>query len=73
MSFLFLSKEIYLNIYIYDGPVKSFGKTVSNRWISQTRAGSEAKARANLIYQYKKTNNIVVNCKIDLPGKMEVL
>ena len=40
--------------YIYDGPVKEFDKLISEHWKGETIAPSEAKARSNLAYQYKR-------------------
>lgn len=54
--------------YVYDGPVEEFGKCVSNRWTATTYAVSEAKARSNFEYQFKKQFNRGKNVKITLPG-----
>ena len=56
--------------YSYDGPVMEFNRIVTNKWSSVTRASSEAKARSNLIYQYKKQFGKAPNSKITLPGKI---
>ena len=57
-------------LYSYDGPVLEFDKIVTNHWQAQTYATSEAKARSNLAYQFKKINGKVPNTKITLPGKL---
>ena len=57
-------------LYSYNGPVLEFDKIVSNHWQAQTTATSEAKARANLAYQFKKINGKVPRTKITLPGKI---
>lgn len=54
--------------YLYDGPVMEFNNCVDNRWQSSTYAVSEAKAKNNLSYQYKKENKKTPNTKISLPG-----
>ena len=59
-------------LYSYDGPVCEFGKIVANRWNGQTYASSEAKARMNLAYQFKKDTGRVPRSKITLPGKIVV-
>ena len=59
-------------LYSYKGPVLEFDKIVTNRWSAQTYATSEAKARSNLAYQFKKINGKVPRTKITLPGKLVV-
>lgn len=60
------------NIYLYDGPIMHYNKLVSNRWVGETRAISENKARSNLQYQFKKDNNMMAATKITLAGKVVV-
>lgn len=57
-------------LYSYSGPVLEFGRIVANNWQGQTYAASEAKARTNLAYQFKKNNGKVPRTKITLPGKI---
>ena len=57
-----------MKLYEYNGPVMSFDICVANNWKAYTRAVSEAKARSNFSYQYKKQNGLVPNAKIGLPG-----
>lgn len=57
-------------LYSYDGPVLEFDKVIVNRWQSQTYAVSEAKARTNLAFQFKRDNGRVPRTKITLPGKI---
>ena len=59
-------------LYSYNGPVLEFDRIVANHWQSQTYAVSEAKARSNLIFQFKKTYGKVPRTKITLPGKVVV-
>lgn len=57
--------------YIYQGPVEAFGKCIDNNWYGETMADSEAKARCNLAYQYKKQTNRTAATRITLPGKLK--
>jgi len=56
--------------YRYDGPVMEFDRLVANNWKGETIAPSEQKARSNLAYQYKKSNNRIAGTKVTLPGKI---
>lgn len=56
--------------YIYDGPVMEFNTCIADHWKGETIANSEAKARSNLAYQFKKSNNRVAGTRITLPGKL---
>jgi hypothetical protein len=58
-------------LYVYDGPVEEFGKCVTIRWIGETYAPSEKKARSNLTYQYKKEFDKAPCAQVKLPGKIE--
>lgn len=58
--------------YNYDGPVLRFDDVVLNRWKASTIAPTEAKAKSNLAYRYKKENGLMPNTKITLPGKMSL-
>ena len=59
--------------YIYDGPVKEFDKLISEHWKGVTIAPSEAKARSNLAYQYKREMHKTPNSKIKITGKLMVV
>ena len=59
-----------MTLYSYNGPVMEFDRIVDNHWQGQTYASSEAKARANLAYQYKRETGRVPRTKITLPGKI---
>lgn len=59
--------------YIYDGPVKSFGTTINDRWIAETVAVSEAKAKNNLSYRYKKEHNLSTESRISLSGNIKLV
>lgn len=56
--------------YRYDGKVTSFGKLISERWVGETIAVSEEKAKSNLIFRFKKEKNLVTSSKIELPDKL---
>lgn len=57
--------------YIYQGPVKSFDTVIMRDWSGDTWAPSEKKARANLIYQFKKQYNKSPSAKITLCGEVK--
>ena len=59
------------NEYLYSGPVKEFDTIINNKWEAKTSAPSEAKARSNLVYRYKKEHGRAVNSQIKLPGKIK--
>jgi hypothetical protein len=61
-----------MTLYSYNGPVLEFDRIIANHWQAQTYAVSEAKARSNLAYQFKKNNGKVPRTKITLPGKIVV-
>lgn len=61
-----------MNRYVYEGPVMTFDKCVSHKWIGITYAPSEKKARSNLAYQYKRENKLSPSAKITLPGKLAI-
>lgn len=62
-----------MDIYMYKGPVNSFGKCINKEWSAYTRAVSPEKARSNLKYRYKKTSGLVANSRIELPGELVVV
>ena len=57
--------------YSYDGPVMEFDNCIDSHWKGKTMASTDAKARANLTYQYKKMHGRVPSAKISLPGKLK--
>ena len=59
-----------MTLYSYKGPVLEFDKIVANRWQAETVAVSEAKARTNLAFQFKRETGRVPRTKITLPGKI---
>ena len=56
--------------YTYNGPVYEFDRLVVDRWYGETFAQSEARARTNLAYQFKKQNNRSPRTKISVPGEL---
>lgn len=56
--------------YVYDGPVESFGRCISRMWSGTTTAHTMEKARANLIFQFKKQYNMAPSHNIKLVGKI---
>ena len=59
-----------MGLYSYNGPVLEFDRCIANRWQGQTYATSEAKARSNLVFQFKRETGRVPRTKITLPGKI---
>lgn len=57
-----------MNRYTYNGPVYEFDKLIASNWNGETYAPSEARARTNLAYQFKKQNNRSPRTKITVPG-----
>ena len=56
--------------YTYNGPVYEFDRLVVDRWSGETYAPTEARARTNLAYQFKKQNNRSPRTKISVPGEL---
>ena len=59
--------------WVYNGPVMEFDTCIANHWIGETFAPSEAKAKSNLTYQFKKKNNRIASSKITLPGDLKII
>lgn len=57
--------------YTYTGPVMQFNKCIVSNWTDVTYAVSEAKARNNFAYRFKKQNNLVASASVTLPGRIE--
>lgn len=62
-----------MSVYRYEGPVKNFDRIVADKWVGETTANSEEKARNNLRYQAKKAMGLAYMTKISLPGKLIVI
>ena len=56
--------------YEYSGPVMLFDKCIAYIKNAETIAPSEAKARSNIAYRWKKENGYGPNQKITLQGHM---
>lgn len=56
--------------YTYEGPVMEFSTCIAHNWTDVTYAVSEAKARSNFAYRFKKQNNLAPSASITLPGKI---
>lgn len=59
--------------WLYDGPVMEFDTCIANHWRGETFALSEAKAKSNLAYQFKKNNRRIPSSKITLPGDLKMI
>lgn len=59
--------------WVYNGPVMEFDTCIANHWRGETFAPSEAKAKSNLTYQFKKKNNRIASSKITLPGDLKII
>lgn len=59
--------------YWYIGSVATFGKIIDRNWKASTRAKSVEEARRNLIYQYKKSHNMLPNYQIELVDKITLV
>lgn len=57
-------------LYTYEGPVKSFDNILTSHWKAETNAFSEARARSNLAYRYKKEHGMSESAKITLTGSL---
>ena len=61
------------NLYGYSGPVMEFDRLIQERWVGQTVAPTPKKAKSNLAYQFKKSNNRLPGSKITLPGSVYIV
>ena len=61
------------HLYTYEGPVKSFDDIRATKWRGETYAVSEARARVNLQYQYKREQGLHISTHIVLPGKIKLV
>lgn len=50
-----------------------FNTCIVNRWRGETTAPSEARARNNLAYQFKRKNSRLATAKITLPGQVKLV
>lgn len=56
--------------YYYSGPVMLFERCITNNWHGETMAPTAEKAKSNLIFRFKKENNMLPNTKISFVGKV---
>lgn len=59
--------------YVYNGPVLEFDHLLCSNWKGETVASTEAEAKKNLQYHFKKENNRLLSSRISLPGKLKEL
>ena len=52
--------------YVYEGWVLLFDKIIATNWHGETMAPTEKKAKSNLIFQFKKQNNLAPSAKVTL-------
>lgn len=52
--------------YVYDGCVLLFDNIIATNWHGETVAPTKAKARSNLIFQFKKQNGLAPSAKVSL-------
>lgn len=62
-----------MTLYSYEGPIMLFDKIIDEKWSGKTQAVSEARARSNLLYRFKKSNNYMPNVKLTMPGKLIIV
>ena len=68
-----MKQEKEIHRYEYSGPVYEFGECISLKWNGITMATSEAKAKTNLAFQYKKKHGKTPDAKIFLPNKLLII
>ena len=73
LSLFYFYERVNMQQYQYNGPVVQFGKCTANNWKATTMAASEAQARNNFAYRYKKENGLMPYAKITLPGQISVI
>lgn len=62
-----------LRLWEYNGPVMAFENVIDRNFKAKTQATSEAKAKANLAFRYKKSHGLMPGAKITLPGKLSLV
>lgn len=58
------------HVYYYDGEVTLYDKIIDHRYIAETTAPSEVKARSQLIWRYKQMHGYSNRARIDLSNKV---
>lgn len=59
--------------FTYEGAVLVFGALKELRWKASTVAPSEAKAKANLKYQFRRQHNYAQNTPIELCNRLRMI
>ena len=56
-----------MNYYTYNGPVaNNFGQIITNKWVGETYANTDKKAKSNLNYQFKKQFGLLQTANVKL-------
>lgn len=56
-----------MDYYTYNGPVaNNFGQIITNKWVGETYANTDKKAKSNLNYQFKKQFGLLQTAKVKL-------
>ena len=56
-----------MNYYTYNGPVaNNFGQMITSKWIGETYANTDKKAKSNLCYQFKKEHGLLQTARVKL-------
>ena len=61
-----------MNLYFYDGPVVQIGRCIEPNWLGYTKAPTEARARSNLTYQFKKEHKMAPNVVLNFPDRISI-
>ena len=56
-------------LWIYKGPVTSFGKVINDDYKGGSQAVSSKRALANIAFSYKKKHKLEPNAKIELDSR----
>lgn len=55
--------------YSYNGPVMGRDGILDSNWKAETRAGTEKRAKKNLIEKYRKEHDVARDQEVILPAK----
>lgn len=59
-----------MKTYKYNGPVMGLNGLLEQNWKAETYAGTEKKAKSNLMHQYRRERDLANNFKVILPAKL---
>ena len=62
-----------MQLYEYNGSVMVYDRCVESFWKARTMAVSEAAARRNLAFQYKKQTGRTATVPVNLPDKLKLI